>query len=86
MKSNMHTTFIDRPGQYITRNGTTVRIDVIVDTNEDILMHGFPCKGHIHRVSPKTGKVRLVYSIWRQNGCYRAIPGSGLDIVGYVGA
>jgi len=76
------TTFIDRPGQYITRNGNPVRIDVIVSGPDATT---FSCKGHWYKTT-RHGKVQQKFDIWQSNGCYRAVAGSGLDIVGYCGS
>lgn len=75
------TTPIDRVGQYITRNGKTVIIDCI----DRETMSDWKCSGHVLRVDT-LGRTYRKWSIWQSNGVYRALPGSGLDIVSYVGA
>ena len=74
------TTPIDRPGLYLTRNGKQVRIDCIDrDTGST-----WACSGHILKPD-SLGRVRRKWSIWQSNGMFRVFPGSGLDIVGYIG-
>lgn len=75
------TTPIDRPGLYMTRNGKHVRIDCIDrETNSS-----FKCSGHILKFD-KIGRMRRVWNIWHSSGKKGGLPGSGLDIVGYIGA
>ena len=77
-----YTIMIDRPGQYLTRGGKTVRIDS-VSTNE--AAGSFPCKGRIQKID-SIGRVRWEYSVWALDGRYKALAGSKRDIVAYVGA
>ena len=74
------TTFIDRPGLYLTRGGKQVRIDVVDRTTSS-----WQCSGHILRVDT-LGRTYSKWTTWQSNGVHRAIPGSKLDIVAYVGA
>lgn len=72
-------TVIDRPGVYLTRNGRTVRIYAITGDSS------FPCKGGVQYTTP-TGRVKYRFNSWSRLGVKNILPGSGLDIVAYVGA
>lgn len=78
------TTVIDRCGQYVMRDGTTVRINFI-DSRENA---AYPCHGTYARKRTRIGR-------WTRNGVFlrgasnaaqAPKAGSKLDIVGYVGA
>ena len=79
--THLHTTPIDRPGLYLTRNGKQVRIDVVNRSTNST----WTCEGHILRVD-KLGRTYRKWNIWQPNGVFRALVGSGLDIVGYISA
>lgn len=76
MARRTSTVLIDKPGDYITRDGRRVTIHAITEGH-----YTFPCKGALWRMY--RGELRpRGYDTWMRSGYHLAVGEHGADIVG----